>query len=120
MVLGDAEEWTLTNSTTKIARPFHMRINPFQVVEIFDPAFPDKVYKPDKNFVWQDTIAIPPAIIKNGKLTNKLAKGYVKIRHRFVDFPDSFVLHCHILTHEDRGMMQLIRVVPGDTIIKHH
>jgi FtsP/CotA-like multicopper oxidase with cupredoxin domain len=116
MVLGDAEEWTLTNSTTRIAHPFHIHINPFQVVEIFDPKFPDKIYKPDKDFVWQDTIAIPPGIIANGKLT----KGYVKIRHRFVDFPGSFVLHCHILAHEDRGMMQLIRVVPGDTIIRHH
>jgi FtsP/CotA-like multicopper oxidase with cupredoxin domain len=117
MVLGDAEEWTLTNSTTQIAHPFHIHINPFQVIEIFDPKFPNKVYKPAKNFVWQDTIAIPPAIIgEDGKLT----KGHVKIRHRFVDFPGSFVLHCHILAHEDRGMMQLIRVVPGETIIKHH
>jgi len=119
MVLGDAEEWTLTNSTTQIAHPFHIHINPFQVIEIFDPAIksPNNVYKPDKNFVWQDTIAIPPAQIDdNGKLT----KGHVKIRHRFVDFPGSFVLHCHILAHEDRGMMQLIRVVPADTIIKHH
>jgi len=30
------------------------------------------------------------------------------------------VLHCHILAHEDRGMMQLVRVIPGTTDIKHH
>jgi FtsP/CotA-like multicopper oxidase with cupredoxin domain len=35
----------------------------------------------------------------------------VKIRSRFVDFPGTFVLHCHILDHEDRGMMQEVRVL---------
>jgi hypothetical protein len=33
------------------------------------------------------------------------------IRHQFVDFTGTYVLHCHILAHEDRGMMQLFRVV---------
>ena len=49
----------------------------------------------------------------------KELRGYVKIRHRFVDFPGSYVLHCHMLAHEDRGMMLLVRVIPGETIIKH-
>ena len=33
------------------------------------------------------------------------------MRTRFVDFTGSYVLPCHILIHEDRGMMQLIEVV---------
>jgi FtsP/CotA-like multicopper oxidase with cupredoxin domain len=37
--------------------------------------------------------------------------GHFKMRSRFVDFPGTYVLHCHILIHEDRGMMQLVRVV---------
>jgi hypothetical protein len=37
----------------------------------------------------------------------------VRIRQTFVDFTGTFVLHCHILAHEDRGMMQLVRVVPA-------
>jgi FtsP/CotA-like multicopper oxidase with cupredoxin domain len=37
--------------------------------------------------------------------------GYFKMRSRFVDFTGSYVLHCHILIHEDRGMMQLVGVV---------
>lgn len=116
MVLGDSEEWTLLNTTTKIAHPFHLHINPFQVVEIYDPAFPGKIYKPEKNFVWQDVIAIPPSVLRDGKLD----VGYVKVRHRFVDFPGSYVLHCHMLAHEDRGMMQLIRVIRGDVSMPHH
>lgn len=137
MVLGDFEEWTLTNSTARIAHPFHIHVNPFQVVEIYDPNSPDQLYKPDKNFVWQDVIAIPPAKLDSSgqilldPLTGKAREpGYVKIRHPFVDFPGSYVLHCHMLAHEDRGMMQLIRVIPGGgqanpgaeeaTMIPHH
>jgi hypothetical protein len=44
--------------------------------------------------------------------------GYFKMRSRFVDFPGVFVQHCHILAHEDIGMMQLIEVYtnpPGPT-----
>ena len=37
--------------------------------------------------------------------------GYFKMRSRFVDFVGSYVMHCHILIHEDRGMMQLVEVV---------
>ena len=37
--------------------------------------------------------------------------GYFKMRTRFVDFTGSYVIHCHILIHEDRGMMQLVGVV---------
>lgn len=110
MVLGAVEEWTLTNSTAFIAHPFHIHVNPFQVVEIFDPTT-GKTYKPDANHVWQDTIAIPPATFDNkGVLT---APGRVTIRHRFVDFVGSYVLHCHMLAHADRGMIQLVRVVPS-------
>jgi FtsP/CotA-like multicopper oxidase with cupredoxin domain len=118
MILGDVEEWTLTNSTSTIAHPFHIHINPFQVVEIFDPTNPDEkqqTYKPAKDFIWQDVIAIPPG--------TPTKKGYVKIRHRFADFPGSYVLHCHMLAHEDRGMMQLVRVIPSDgvaTVVPHH
>jgi len=66
--------------------------------------------------VWADTISIPAAVMKN----NVLDVGYVVIRSRFVDFPGTFVLHCHILGHEDRGMMQMVKVVDNKTVMKHH
>ena len=31
---------------------------------------------------------------------------------RFTDFPGKFVYHCHILNHEDNGMMAVLEVVP--------
>ena len=46
--------------------------------------------------------------------------GWFRMRSRFVDFTGAYVLHCHILIHEDRGMMQLIEVVSDKTPYSHH
>jgi len=48
--------------------------------------------------VWRDTVKIPGC-------------GFVKMRTRYTDFIGTFVQHCHILDHEDQGMMQLIDIV---------
>lgn len=135
MILGDQEEWTIWNYTS-ISHPFHIHVNPFQVLEVFDPNV-DAV-NPVKypNPVWQDVINVPGGLKKSvmpgppaTKAVNALmlgpdnkasTPGYVKIRSRFADFTGSYVLHCHILAHEDRGMMQLVRVIDGRTPLKHH
>lgn len=46
--------------------------------------------------------------------------GYFKMRSRFVDFPGWFVIHCHILAHEDRGMMTVVEVTPLMPPYSHH
>ena len=88
------------------AHPFHIHINPFQVVEILDPAKSPNPVRLPRPWVWWDNFAIPPG-------------GYFKMLTRFVDFTGKFVLHCHILDHEDRGMMQLVQVVTNTTNMKH-
>lgn len=99
MVVNTAEEWKITNSST-LAHPFHIHLNPFYIKEFSDP----NGGLPDPGRRWQDTIIIPPAK-SDGTL------GYVVIRHRFPKIVDKFVIHCHILGHEDRGMMQVVEVV---------
>ena len=116
MPLDGLQDWVLENYT-KLAHPFHIHINPFQVLRIDTPTGRDtyNVYAPPRDFVWQDVIAIPPAqIITNaaGQITN-VTPGRVVIRQTYLDFVGTYVLHCHILAHEDRGMMQLVRVVPA-------
>ncbi len=39
------------------------------------------------------------------------AFGEIVIRTRFLDFPGRFVYHCHLLDHEDLGMMGVVEVV---------
>jgi len=113
MPLNGLQDWVLENWTS-VAHPFHIHINPFQIIRIDTPTAQNKYtpYTPAKDYIWQDVIAIPPAIIsKDGK---QITPGKVTIRQTYVDFTGTFVLHCHILAHEDRGMMQLVRVVPAN------
>lgn len=111
MVLGTSETWTLLNTTT-VAHPFHIHLNPFLIEQFIDPTpnDPDNPITTGDNpeGQWQDTIIIPAAATTQD---GNLQPGKVVIRHRFVDFTGKFVLHCHILGHEDRGMMQLLEVV---------
>ena len=46
--------------------------------------------------------------------------GYFKMRSRFVDFAGLYVMHCHILAHEDRGMMTVVQVAPLKAPVEHH
>jgi FtsP/CotA-like multicopper oxidase with cupredoxin domain len=120
MTLGDAEEWQIENMDTiqKIRHPFHIHINPFQIIEIFDPATMTEPLKLQPPYVWWDTFPIPapsnvypdkkPRLDNAGKQT--FVAGYFKMRSRFVDYTGLYVQHCHILAHEDRGMMQLLQV----------
>lgn len=118
MTLDTAEEWTIINEDlTGIAHPFHIHINPFQVSEVYDPNVSAQPIKLDKDLIWWDAFAIPAGkkaggnVIPDPNDKNKaLDPGYFKMRTRFVDFTGLYVQHCHILAHEDRGMMQLLQV----------
>ena len=46
---------------------------------------------------WHDTVVVP-------------RKGSVTFRSRFLDFTGRFVLHCHMMNHEELGMMQVVEV----------
>ena len=85
LVLNTAEEWTLT--AERLSHPFHIHVNPFQIVRYTDPN-----NNTTHMNVWRDTLYI------------KKGETYV-IRSRFLDFPGESVFHCHILDHEDQGMM---------------
>lgn len=89
VVLGTAEEWTVTD-TTGFPHSFHIHVNPFQVVK--SPRQP--VVEVGQ---WLDTLELP-------------ANGSITFRTRFVDFDGTFVLHCHFLPHEDAGLMQIVNV----------
>jgi FtsP/CotA-like multicopper oxidase with cupredoxin domain len=89
--VGTCEEWRIENETDDL-HPFHLHENSFQLIAIND--------KPnDPMQVW-DTFAIPPKV--NG------VNGSLTFRVRFVQWHGKTVFHCHILPHEDTGMMQNI------------
>ena len=136
-----SEEWLLVNNSD-LFHPFHIHISPFFVTEIgqlnYDSNAKDGTpwsfktltladkgdhTKPFSWVVgnWWDVITLPP-------------HGYVKMK-TWINVPSQFpvdkgnpdsdlivkdnanvygswVLHCHILRHEDRGMMTMVNTVP--------
>lgn len=127
LVLGAVDEWTL--KSTLASHPYHIHVNPFQVVKIIAPDGKTDVSAPGAvdNFekdaqgkpiidtqyaglkgVWKDTL-----FVKN--IGGGTAGVYtVVVRTRYERYIGDFVLHCHILDHEDQGMMQNVRITLPD------
>lgn len=92
-ILGTVEEWTLVNHSNE-DHPFHIHVNAVQVMSVNG--------RRHRAAGLQDVVVIP----KNG--------GRVVIRNPFDDFTGHYVFHCHILGHEDGGMMATVEVVPAE------
>lgn len=88
VVAGTVEEWTVAN-TGPLAHPFHLHIWPFTVVDASDGRATTGVP--------QDVVLVPPG-------------GWVRLRIPFTTYTGRSVYHCHILDHEDAGMMATIVV----------
>jgi FtsP/CotA-like multicopper oxidase with cupredoxin domain len=133
LTLGGVDEWTLQSHF--VSHPFHIHVNPFQIISILDPdgrdvsrsdivddyalrASPkgkiDPQYRGLKG-VWKDTLWIKSLIGEVKSLPAGTSGIYkVTIRTRYQRYIGEYVLHCHILDHEDQGMMQNVAVVlPG-------
>ncbi len=103
LALGTMDEWTLTSVNGN--HPYHIHVNPFQIVSIKDPngkevsetGEADDPQYADLQGEWKDTI-----FVKDGY--------HVVIRTRYERFDGAFVLHCHILDHEDKGMMEKVQI----------
>jgi suppressor of ftsI len=81
--LGTVQQWTIVNHTDE-QHPFHLHTYPMQAISVNGAPAPFNGY--------QDEIVLPVG-------------GYVVVRVHFVQFTGLTVFHCHILAHEDMGMM---------------
>lgn len=79
--LDSVEEWEYVNTTT-MDHPMHIHTNSFQLVGA------DGV----SERAWRDIVLVK-------------ARSRARLRLRFEEFAGKTVQHCHILDHEDRGMM---------------
>jgi FtsP/CotA-like multicopper oxidase with cupredoxin domain len=89
VALNAVEEWTITNEDEHNDHVFHIHINPFELTRVNG--------EPLAEPVWLDT-----AIVPHG--------GSITFRTRFLDFTGKYVLHCHMMNHEELGMMQVVEV----------
>jgi FtsP/CotA-like multicopper oxidase with cupredoxin domain len=60
----------------------------------------------------------PAATAANGLPT--IIPGYFTMRTRFEDYKGSYVIHCHILAHEDRGMMLEVDLATNPVVAMQH
>jgi FtsP/CotA-like multicopper oxidase with cupredoxin domain len=86
--LGATEIWQIEN-LVGMDHPFHLHGFRFQVLEL------DGV--PVAYRSWKDTVNVPK-------------HGTVRFIVRFDDYPGKWMFHCHILDHEDHGMMGVFEV----------
>ncbi len=106
VALDSVEEWTIVNMNN-IRHPFHIHVNPMYVVAVNGKKL-DEPY-------WADTVPLP--------FNTELPPGpppppppppptptSITFRMRFVHFTGRYVMHCHMLVHEDMGMMQGVTV----------
>jgi FtsP/CotA-like multicopper oxidase with cupredoxin domain len=79
---------------TAADHPFHIHTNPMWVTRIEVADEQGRLHNILTEPRWMDTVSIP----RNA--------GRVVFRSRFADFTGRWIHHCHILMHEDMGMMQ--------------
>lgn len=97
---GEVEDWIIENRTTEL-HAFHIHQIHFQLLEWSGA--------PVNEPFLRDTVNVP---YYNSRM---LTYPGVRIRMDFRD-PDTvgtFVYHCHLLEHEDGGMMGTVRVEPA-------
>jgi FtsP/CotA-like multicopper oxidase with cupredoxin domain len=90
--VGTVEEWEIVNEGGMMMdfdHPFHIHTNAFQVVS-------ENGQSPRLR-AWKDIV-------------NVAMGGSVRVRIPFRDFPGWTVYHCHILDHEDLGMMAVVEM----------
>lgn len=131
--LGDVDEWRMAShlmgtGTLSVAHIFHVHVNPVEIMDIIDESTggsifdsygkcrmqyrlspaeggTDTQYSPeycDQRHVFRDSIFVK--------------SGYQVIaRTKYTDFTGNIIMHCHILEHEDQGMMSYFTIIDGKT-----
>jgi FtsP/CotA-like multicopper oxidase with cupredoxin domain len=103
VALNAVEEWTIINMNN-IRHPFHIHVNPMYIVAVNGKRLAEPF--------WADTMPLPfndnpPPV---GEETPATVTSFT-FRMRFIHFTGRYVMHCHMLVHEDMGMMQGVTIV---------
>jgi FtsP/CotA-like multicopper oxidase with cupredoxin domain len=96
---GSLEDWTIQNRSEEI-HEFHIHQTHFLLLEQNGKPLPSQ------NRQLLDTVNVP---FWSGKGPYPSVKVRIDFRGPIIG---DFVYHCHILEHEDGGMMAIIRVIP--------
>lgn len=97
--LGTTEVWEFANDSgmMTMAHPIHVHDQQFQVLERRHGAGNSGVRDGYVDQGWKDTVLVMPG-------------DRVKLLMRFADYPGLYLYHCHMLEHEDLGLMRNYRI----------
>jgi len=103
---GTTEEWTIENWTNEL-HAFHIHQLHFRVLEVDGES--------DPNPPLLDVVSVPYATATGyHSKEGPVRPGRVRIK---LTFPESLAgdipFHCHLVDHEDNGMMAVLRVLPS-------
>ena len=101
--LNETDVWTIRNRSD-VTHAFHVHDIEFRVLSR------NGAPPPPSERGWKDTVRAAPGDV-------------IRIAMTFTDFADSatpYMLHCHVLRHEDAGMMQPFVVVSPAAARAHH
>ena len=90
---GGTEIWEIYNKPDMMGgmiHPFHIHGTQFKIISI------DGIEPPENEQGWKDTVAIQPG---------EKIKLAVKFKNKGI-----YMFHCHVLEHEDNGMMGQVKV----------
>ncbi|MES2791044.1 MAG: tyrosinase family protein [Planctomycetota bacterium] len=103
LTLGNTDRWyvgTRNGANVGQFHPFHIHTNPFLITKVTRQQGNTTVDVTATEIgvpTWRDTLA--------------MKQGYTyELLTRYDDFTGSFVNHCHILDHEDNGMMEFVQI----------
>jgi FtsP/CotA-like multicopper oxidase with cupredoxin domain len=91
----------------RILDPYGKDVSAPGAVDNADNQPPDPQY-PGLKGVWKDTLWVKSLI--PGSDTYPKGVYTIVMRTRYERYIGEYVLHCHILDHEDQGMMQNVQI----------
>ncbi len=99
---GSTQQWTFINSGgpmgMQMAHPIHLHGRQFRVLSRSGATATNALSEGIVDDGWMDTVLVLPG-------------ETVRIQVPFTAYPGLYLYHCHILEHEDMGMMRNFRVV---------
>jgi len=109
---GTVEEWIVQNHALE-NHEFHFHQVHFMVESQKNFETNGQVQAPEIDGQYLDTVEVPGW---DGNPVHPYPAVRLLIDYRGADI-GTFVFHCHILGHEDLGMMNIIQVVPPGTLV---
>ncbi len=99
---GATQVWEFANTPNgmgmQVAHPIHMHGRQFRVLERTGGSASNALREGLSDTGWTDTVLVLPG-------------ETVRVQVPFTSYPGLYLYHCHILEHEDMGMMRNFRVV---------